>query len=286
MKLITASGIIAKARRFLSSQGSVDNAEALDPDQLAKTLRLMSNRLSELEARVGPEAVDFEVNVGTGGAVTTILHSFSSPVRWWVVTWMQTGGIAYATEPPILVQDASSTPDRLSLRSYRRGRAIVRVEPATSSIDPGITVLASPSPANIALAAQFDTTSLTEVSTGLSFPVSAGEEWALCFYGIASSSTAAGLKYAIGAPVGSTVNGVHQTNTTGINVRVYGIINAINTLGAAIHTVANTATDDQIYATVKAAIGGTVSIDMAKVTGGTASLAAKSTLIATKVTEV
>jgi hypothetical protein len=141
MKLITAAGLIAKARRFLSASGSVENSEeATNPDMLAKTLRLMTKRISDLESRVGPEAIDFEVNVGAGGALTSILHGFSSPVRWWVVTWTQVASSSYPTAQPVLVQDASSTSDTLVLRSYKSGRAIVRVEPALAGIDPGITV--------------------------------------------------------------------------------------------------------------------------------------------------
>lgn len=287
MKLITASGVIARARRFLSSQGSVDNPENASPDQLAKTIRLMSQRISELEARIGPEAVDFEVNLGTGGALTSILHRFSSPVRWWVVTWLQKDGVAYPVDNPSIVQDATSTNDILVLRSYNAGRAIIRVEPASAGVNPGVTVASSPDNVRLALASNFTTTSVTAVDTNLKFPVKAGEVWWFSYVGGAGDSAVGGMKYAIGAPVGSTVDAWHLGSGAVITTRVYAQFLAINTLGSVVHNVAGGERDDKIEGVVKVAIDGNISIQAATVTAATtATIYAKSSLIANRVSEV
>lgn len=133
MKLIGADGVIARARRYLSAATSVDSSDVEDKDRLARMLRSMSVRIADLEARVGPEAIDFETILAVGGT-TTLTHGFSSPVRWWVVEWTRPSGGSYPAGNPILYMDESSTNNALVLKSNVAGRAIVRVEPAASGI--------------------------------------------------------------------------------------------------------------------------------------------------------
>ncbi len=146
MKFVTASGIIAKARRFLSAPVSIDDGDAANPEKVAKMLRALANRVSELETRVGPEGLEFEVNVGAYGALTSISHNFGSAIRWYVVTWTQIGGYSFPTGPSVLVEDATSDSNTLRLRSYAAGRAIVRVEQSQVGIVPGQTVGAATAP--------------------------------------------------------------------------------------------------------------------------------------------
>lgn len=140
MKFITAAGILQKARRFASAGGQVQEDEVKSPQKLAEIIRQMQRRVAELEAVTPPEALEFELNVGSGGAITSVAHGINGAVRWYVVAWTQTGGATYPIAAPALVQDASSTSRVLQLRSYVAGKAIVRVEPAFGDVDPGITV--------------------------------------------------------------------------------------------------------------------------------------------------
>jgi hypothetical protein len=144
VKFFTRLGELAKARRFQNASASVQDDDVTDPVKLAKVLRSTLLRLTELESRIPPESLEFEVHTGIDGALTTIAHNVGGPIRWWVTDWMQQDGVAYPVKAPQLVQDATSTSSSLVLRSYKAGRAIVRIEPAVASIDPGITVATSP----------------------------------------------------------------------------------------------------------------------------------------------
>jgi hypothetical protein len=143
MKFINVNGVLQRARRFVSGGGQVQEDEVRDPQKLAEIIRQMQRRLSELESVTPPEGQEFEVNVGSGGALTSIAHNVGGPVRWSVVCWTQVGGTAYPVAAPALVQDVTSTSKTLVLRSYVAGKAIVRVESAFADVDPGITVAAS-----------------------------------------------------------------------------------------------------------------------------------------------
>ncbi len=144
------SGLFTKGRRFVSSSASVQEEEVKDPSKLAEIIRQALKRVSDLEAKSGAEGIEFEVAVGTGGATVSLPHGIMGPVRWWVTGWMQQSGVAYPAAAPAIVQDASTTVGTLVLRSYVTGRAIVRVEPAQTDVDPGITVTPPAAPAPLA----------------------------------------------------------------------------------------------------------------------------------------
>ena len=289
------NSLVGKTRRGISQAASVhlhtdDDGKVKDLGELAKVLRQMTARVNKLEAALPPEATEFEVNVGSGGALVELFHNFKGPVRWWVTGWLQTSGSAYPVSGPLLAQDSSSTSTSLFLRSYLSGRAIIRVEPSQQYIDPGVivvpTVVSADNPA-VCLANNFTTTNATATPTGLSFAVKAGDVWRIHYEGTAGDSDANGMAFAVGAPAGSTIDAWHYSSTTSSTVRVYNNIGAINTLGSAVHTVANGGRDDQIIGTVKCAIDGTISIQVATVLAATTvTVYAKSSLIGKKLTEV
>lgn len=131
MRFFNINGILAKARRRLSSSASVQDADVTDPQKLAEILRSTLLRLSELEAKSPPEWVEFETATSTGGALIRLNHGFGSPVRWWATAWTRpVGGGAYPTTDHDLVQDALSDTNTLVLRSYTAGRVVIRIEPA------------------------------------------------------------------------------------------------------------------------------------------------------------
>lgn len=134
---------IGKARRAVSqglSLGSSDEKKP-DPARLAEQLRQVMLRVNKLEAQAGPEPVEFEVNVPDTGDRVELPHGFKTvSVRWTVVGWFCQPGTQSPTAPPNLVYDPSSTSTSLFLRSYVKGRAIIRVEQAQQFIDPGPTL--------------------------------------------------------------------------------------------------------------------------------------------------
>lgn len=147
MKFINVNGVLQRARRFVSSTSGVTDTDIKDEARLADLLRSLQRRVSSLEAQMPPEPLEFEVNVGESGAITSVAHNIGGPVRWFVVQWTQVGGTAYPLSGPMLVQDATSTSRILALRSYVAGKAIVRVEPSFADVDPGITTTPTSPPA-------------------------------------------------------------------------------------------------------------------------------------------
>jgi hypothetical protein len=95
------------------------------------------------------------------------------------------------------------------------------------------------------------------------------------------------MKYSMSAPVGSTMDGWHYGCGAAVATRLFAQVSTINTLYTAFHTAANVVGDDQINIVVKAAIDGNFAIAAATVTAATtATIYAKSSLVAQKVTEV
>src|SRR5688572_16992309 len=86
MKFVDKNGTLAKARRFVSGLRSVSE-DLLDPTKLAELFRDAFGKLAALEAKIGPEATEFEKAVSNGGATVTLQHGFGCPVRWSVVDW-------------------------------------------------------------------------------------------------------------------------------------------------------------------------------------------------------
>lgn len=117
--------------------------------------------------------------------------------------------------------------------------------------------------------ANFDTTSQTQVDTNFAFSVQAGEVWEIEFEGTCQDSAIGGLKFAVHAPAGSTVEGWANGSTSAVSTRVYSRIVAIDTLGTTYHTVAATPAMTNIKAVIICAIAGTVSLRLATVTAAT-----------------
>ena len=132
---------LGKVRRGQTQAVSV--GADMDPDDLVKTLRLVSVRINRLEAAMSPEGTEFEVNVSSSGALVELRHNYSGPVRWWVTQWLGTSGVAAPSSGHSLVEDSTSTQDILILRSYVVGRAVVRVEPTGSYVEHGNVVAPS-----------------------------------------------------------------------------------------------------------------------------------------------
>lgn len=288
MRFISKTGLVAKFRRFVSQASNVQESDVKDTTKLADLLRSVMRRVSDVEARLPPEAVEFEVDCPATGTVS-ISHNFGTAVRWYVTTWTQTDNVAYPEAGAELVQDATSSANTLVLRSYRAGRAVVRVEQSQAVLDPGITVAPAtvyPTQFKLALTAQQATTSLTEVPLpGMEFTGQAGETWDVKFFCNASSSSAAGMKFSVIAPGGSTVNGEHYSGA-GFTGAASQLITAPNTLGTTVHAVAGGFRGDIIAVRVTLASTGPVGIGFAKTTSGTATIAALASLIAEKVTLV
>jgi hypothetical protein len=86
VRLVDANGQVVRATRFASGQPSVRDSDVTDPSRLADIIRAMSVRITELEAKSGPEGTEFEVDASSGSQVR-LYHGFKSPVRYHVVRW-------------------------------------------------------------------------------------------------------------------------------------------------------------------------------------------------------
>ncbi len=287
MKFVGKTGVIARFRRYVSQSSNVQESDVKDSSKLADLLRTIMRRVSEVEARVPPESVEFEGVCPATGTVS-LSHNFNTAVRWYVTTWIQTDGVAYPEAGAELVQDASSTATTLVLRSYREGRAIIRVEQSQAGLDAGATVVpTAPDPTEYrqALTSDFTTISTSLVSSPLSFAYKAGETWNVFFQGAGACSSASGMKFGIGCTGSVTIMGTHYSSSTNITTRAYQLFTAANTLLNTVHNVAGGQRDDQIGFTFTASADGVCTIDIAAV-AGTATLFALSSIIAKKVTLV
>lgn len=136
MRFVGITGLLAKVKRFVNRNASVQDEDVKDEKKLAEILRTTLLRVSELESRLPPDGIEFEVAVSTAGAVVSLFHNLGQPVRWWVTCWtrpVEQG--AYPTTAPILVQDAASDTNTLVLKSYVAGRAVIRVEPSAGVME-------------------------------------------------------------------------------------------------------------------------------------------------------
>lgn len=145
MKFVSlVNSVLAKARRNITqglSAGVVTDEAAKDPAKVQEQLRQVMLRVNKLEAAAGPEPTEFEVNLPDTGELVELPHGFKTTfVRWSVVGWFCQPGTQSPSAPPSLVYDPSSTSISLFLRSYVKGRAIIRVEQAQQFVDPGPTL--------------------------------------------------------------------------------------------------------------------------------------------------
>ncbi len=140
MRFVGVDGLVQKARRFIAKPTTVQDEEVKDATKLANILRGALQRIADLEARVPPESVEFELALeGVWPTFETKLlaHNFNGPVRWWVTCWTRPQyQAAYPDFAPIIVQDASSDANTLVLQAYVIGRVVVRVEPANGTMEP------------------------------------------------------------------------------------------------------------------------------------------------------
>lgn len=135
-------GVLGKARMSvtqavstMATTDSSDNESTME--NVVRTLRRIGLRITKLEAVAQIEATEFEAVLGSAGATVELCHNYNGPVRYFVTTWMQLpGNGASPTTAPILVRDQSSTFKTLVLQSYVVGRAVIRVEPSTTDLDP------------------------------------------------------------------------------------------------------------------------------------------------------
>lgn len=119
------------------------------------------------------------------------------------------------------------------------------------------------------LTANFTTTSATATATNITWPVVNAEAYTLECYLTTQCSSTGGVKYSIGAPVGSTVEGWLDATTTSITTLTRQRFTAVNTLnGTATHTVATTPGPDVIRARVVSGGAGSITLKAASVTAG------------------
>jgi hypothetical protein len=140
--------------------------------------------------------------------------------------------------------------------------------------------------ANARLTADQTTTLLTAQNiTGLSFAVSSGEVWSFeCYIRNNKSALTAGIKYAVNAPAASTLEAQLQGTTSATTAVQNERLSALATLSAnAYNTVANAEGFASIVGVVVAGANGTVQIQHASVTSGTATARANSYITARKI---
>lgn len=138
MRFFGIDGTLAKARRYVSGASNVQDEEVKDPVKLAEILRGLMKRITEAEAHIPPEGLEFEVEIPNIGAPFDLQHNFNGPVRYWVVYWTADRAGTAPSTAPILVVNPVSDDNTLTLNSYNAGRAIIRVEPAFKGINLGI----------------------------------------------------------------------------------------------------------------------------------------------------
>jgi hypothetical protein len=136
------------------------------------------------------------------------------------------------------------------------------------------------------LAADATTTNTTATAvSGLSFTAGANETWTFDFIVRTGSSSAAGMKLAIDVPTGATLMATVNGTTTGPTASATELLTADATLNA---TPLNTAGNQNGVAYVSGTVvngstAGTVSLMHAKVTSGTSTVAANSSMVARRV---
>lgn len=208
-----------------------------DAPKLAKLLTRIRKDIATLGRRFAPRRIDYEdVEVSSSKAVM-LHHGFGGRVRYWLADWAAAGGL-----PPVLSKGSTTDNDTLVLDAYQ--------------------------PVVIYLPSAFTTTLATAQDTLLTFPVRSGEVWLVEVWAFGGSSTVNGMKYAIGAPTGSTVDGYLDSSSTTEESDQIEQITAINTLTAAVHVTAGGTRPDYINARLSIAASGSVTIQAASTTGG------------------
>lgn len=135
----------------------------------------------------------------------------------------------------------------------------------------------------VSLLKDYTTTEATAQTTPLSVTVAKGDIWHVEFWGLAGCSTVNGMKYALKAPVGSTVSGTLHSSLGSATTLAYSTVSAPNTLSSAVHTVAGGLRGDWMTARVRVAADGVIAIQVASNTAGdTTTLGALATMRLTR----
>jgi polygalacturonase len=136
------------------------------------------------------------------------------------------------------------------------------------------------------LSSNVTTNVTTRTSTNLSFPIRPSEQWYVECNIVAQCSSTGGVKYAINAPTGTTVEGGAEGVVAGSTSTTRVRISAIDTLTSnAMHTTANVPLADTIRVFIKGSTtAGNVTLQFASTTAGqTSTILAGSTMRAQKV---
>lgn len=122
----------------------------------------------------------------------------------------------------------------------------------------------------VRLTTNFTTTATGATSTALTFNIAANEVWVVDVQLTTQCSSTGGVKYAISAPTGATIEGWIYSSTSAITTLSYQRLTAIATLNTtALHTVAATPAPDVIrFTIINGSTAGQVTIQAASVTSG------------------
>lgn len=115
------------------------------------------------------------------------------------------------------------------------------------------------------LSSNFTTTSNSAQPTLLTFDIEANEVWIVDVQLTAQCSSTGGVKYAVAAPTGATIEGWVDSSGAAITTLVYQRLTAISTLTTtAMHTVATTPGGDKLRFTItNGSTAGSVTIQAA-----------------------
>jgi hypothetical protein len=122
----------------------------------------------------------------------------------------------------------------------------------------------------LTLASNFTTTNATATSTNLTFNIAANEVWIVDVQMTVQCSSTGGVKVAVAAPTGATIEGWYDSSLGAITTLSYQRLTAINTLtSTATHIVATTPGGDKMRFTITAgSTAGAVTIQLASGTSG------------------
>lgn len=123
IRFYNLNGVLQRARRFASKTSEADDS---DPQKLSELVKKLSDRIHELESKVPPDSVEFEVDVPNLAQKVYLRHDFNCPVRWYVTAWRANGTVGGHS----LCEDSESTENVLVIRSNQTGRAVIRIEPS------------------------------------------------------------------------------------------------------------------------------------------------------------
>ena len=139
------------------------------------------------------------------------------------------------------------------------------------------------------LTSNFTSSSVTAVSTNLTFAIAANEVFDVDVYGTCSkASSATGLKFAVGAPTGCTVAGFQLGGAATLAASlVPSLITAINTLGTALATGTGIQVAFELhFRVVNSSTAGSITIQCASVTSNTLTIYAGSKMNWARSTQV